>query len=561
MKPRDGIADAPERAPARSHLHAMGIDPARMAGPVIGIATTWTGTMPCNLTQRDLAVHVAAGVEAAGGVALEFGTIAVSDNLTMGTTGMRASLVSREVIADSIELVAAAHDFDALVCLVGCDKTVPGAVMALARLDVPGVVLSSGPMLPGRAGGTEASRELSIQDVWEAVGAHSAGALDDAGLKEIERTACPGAGTCAGQFTANTMAVAVDFLGLGAPFGAGVMPALHGHKNAAARDAGRLAVDAARRGARPSTLIDHRALRNAAAAVSSTGGSTNGVLHLLAIAAEAGVPFDLEEIHAISAATPVLASLKPGGDWLAADLHRAGSTPALAAALLAAGAIDGDAPTVTGQTLAELARPTGDERVVAGPGAAPFKPGGALAVLRGNLAPDGAVVKLAGSEPRRHEGPARVFDGEGAAQAAILAGEVRAGEVVVVRGEGPAGGPGMREMLAVTSAIVGRGLGADVALVTDGRFSGATRGLMVGHVAPEAVRGGPLALVADGDRVIVDVAQRLLEVDVSEEELAARRAAWAPAPRELPAGVFRKYAAAVGPASRGAVTEAVGPTA
>jgi dihydroxy-acid dehydratase len=555
VKPRDGIVDAPERAAARSHLHAMGIDPARMAGPVVGIATTWTGTMPCNLTQRDLARFVAEGVEAAGGIALEFGTIAVSDNLTMGTTGMRASLVSREVIADSIELMGAAHDFDALVCVVGCDKTVPGAVMALARLDVPGVVLSSGPMLPGRSARPGDDRELSIQDVWEAVGAHSAGRLDDAGLEDVERTACPGAGTCAGQFTANTMAVAVDFLGLGAPLGAGVMPALHGGKNAAAREAGALAVDAARRGARPSTLLDRRALRNAAAAVSATGGSTNGVLHLLAIAAEAGVPFDLEELHAISAATPVLASLKPGGAWLAADLHRAGSTPALAAALIAAGAVDGDAPTVTGATLAELARPTGDPSVVAPPGGEPFKPGGALAVLRGNLAPEGAVVKLAGAEPRRHEGPARVFDGEGDAQAAILAGEVQAGEVVVVRGEGPAGGPGMREMLAVTSAIVGRGLGADVALVTDGRFSGATRGLMVGHVAPEAVRGGPLALVRDGDRVTIDVAARELSVAVGEEELAARRAAWSPTARTLPAGVFRKYAATVGSASRGAVAE------
>jgi len=334
------------------------------------------------------------------------------------------------------------------------------------------------------------------------------------------------------------------------------MPALHGGKNAAAREAGDLAVDAARRGARPSTLLDRRALRNATAAVASTGGSTNGVLHLLAIAAEAGVAFDLEELHAISAATPVLASLKPGGAWLAADLHRAGSTPALAAALVAAGAVDGDAPTVAGRTLGELARPSADPRVVAPPGAPPFKPGGALAVLRGNLAPDGAVVKLAGSEPRRHEGPARVFDGESAAQAAILAGEVRPGEVVVVRGEGPAGGPGMPEMLAVTSAIVGRGLGADVALVTDGRFSGATRGLMVGHVAPEAARGGPLALVADGDRVLVDVAERRLEVALSEEELAARRAAWSPPARAVPAGVFRKYAASVGPASGGAVTHA-----
>jgi len=544
------IVGGPERAPARSHLHAMGIDPARMGGPVVGIASTWTGTMPCNLTQRDLAREVAAGVEAAGGVPLEFNTIAVSDNLTMGTPGMRASLVSREVIADSIELVASAHPFDALVCIVGCDKTVPAAIMALARLDIPGVVLASGPKLGGRWHG----RDVSVQDVWEAVGEHAAGRLSDEDLAGLERVACPGAGTCAGQFTANTMAVAVDFLGLGAPFGAGLMPAVHGRKGAAARGAGALAIDAAARGVRPRALLDGRALRNAIAAVAASGGSTNAVLHLLAIADEAGVALDIDEFDAIGARTPVLASLKPGGAWLAQDFHRAGSTPALAAALLERGLIDGDAPTVSGRTLAELAAPTRDPQVVVGPGDAPFKPGGALAVLRGNLAPEGSVVKLAGAERALHRGPARVFDGEAAAHAAVLAGDVAEGDVVVIRGEGPAGGPGMREMLAVTAAIVGRGLGASVALVTDGRFSGATRGLMVGHVAPEAALGGPLAHVREGDEILIDIAARALSLGVSDEELAARAAGPAAAWPAPPGRVFAKYAASVGSASRGAVT-------
>jgi dihydroxy-acid dehydratase len=550
MDDRERLLHGAERAPARSHLHAMGIEPERMAGPVVGIASTWTGTMPCNLTQRELARHVAAGVEGAGGVALEFNTIAVSDNLTMGTPGMRASLISREVIADSIELVAAANPFDALVCLVGCDKTVPGAVMALARLDVPGVVLASGPKLGGRW----RERDVSIQDVWEAVGEHAAGRLGRDELDELERVACPSAGTCAGQFTANTMAVAVDFLGLGAPFGAGLAPAVHGTKPAAAREAGRLAVDAARRGVRPRDLLDGRALRNAIAAVAASGGSTNAVLHLLAIADEAGVALGIDEFDAIGARTPVLASLKPGGRWLAGDFHRAGSTPALAAALLARGLIDGDAPTVSGRTLAELAAPTRDPAVVVGPEDPPFKAGGALAVLRGNLAPEGCVVKLAGNERRRHAGPARVFDGEAAAHAAVLEGRIDPGDVVVIRGEGPAGGPGMREMLAVTSAIVGRGLGETVALVTDGRFSGATRGLMVGHVAPEAVQGGPLALLRDGDPVVIDVDGRALDVELDDAELAARAAAPAPRPPAPRGRVFAKYAASVGSASRGAVT-------
>jgi dihydroxy-acid dehydratase len=551
MHDRNASLNAPERAPFRSHLRAMGIDPARLARPTVGIASTWTGTMPCNLTQRALARHVAAGVEAAGGVPFEFNTIAISDNMTMGTPGMRASLVSREVIADSIELVASAHGFDAIVCLVGCDKTVPAAVMALARLDVPGVILSSGPKLPGRWRGSD----VSVQDAWEAVGEHAAGRITRAELDELERAACPGAGTCAGQFTANTMALAVDFLGLGAPFGEGLAPAVGGGKPAAAHRAGELAVDAAVRGIRPRDLLDRRALVNAIAAVAATGGSTNAVLHLLAIAAEAGVKLDIDEFDAICARTPVLASLKPGGAWLAVDFHRAGSTPALATALISRGLIDGDAPTVEGRTLAELAAPTQDARVVVGESDDAFKPGGALAVLRGNLAPDGAVVKLAGDEHLSHRGPARVFDGEESAHAAVLAGAIREGDVVVIRGEGPAGAPGMREMLAVTAAIVGRGLGATVAMVTDGRFSGATRGLMVGHVAPEAARGGPLAHVREGDEIVIDVTTRTLRAEIDDRQLQERAEGWVPEPATRHAGrVFAKYAAAVGSAANGAVT-------
>jgi dihydroxy-acid dehydratase len=551
MYDRDAALHAPERAPFRSHVRAMGLDPERLSRPTVGIASTWTGTMPCNLTQRALAQHVALGVEAAGGVPFEFNTIAISDNMTMGTPGMRASLVSREVIADSIELVASAHGFDALVCLVGCDKTVPAAIMALARLNVPGVILSSGPKLPGRF----RDRDVSVQDLWEAVGEHAAGNLAREDLDALEVAACPGAGTCAGQFTANTMALAVDFLGLGAPFGEGLAPAVSGRRPAAAHRAGALAVEAAAADRRPRDLLTVKSIHNAIAAVAASGGSTNAVLHLLAIAAEAGVELDIDTFDEICARTPVLASLKPGGAWLAADFHRAGSTPALAQALIARGLVDPDARTVEGRTLAEHAAPSDDPRVVVGDDDNPFKPGGALAVLRGNLAPDGAVVKLAGDEHLTHTGRARVYEGEEAAHAAVLNGEIERGDVVVIRGEGPAGAPGMREMLAVTAAIVGRGLGADVALVTDGRFSGATRGLMVGHVAPEADRGGPLAFVREGDVITIDVTTRTLSVELSDQELQQRSAGWAPAPATRHSGrVFMKYAAAVGSASGGAIT-------
>ena len=534
------------RAGARSHFRAMGIDPDRLDAPIVGIASTWTRTMPCNLNHRRLAEKVAEAVEAAGGVALEFNTIAVSDNQTQATPGMRASLVSREVIADSIELMTHAHDFDALVCLVGCDKTVPAALMALARVDRPAVVLSGGPMLAGHAG----DRALTIQDVWEGVGAHERGRISREALDTIEREACPGAGYCAGNFTANTMAIVVDMLGLGV-IGDGMIPAAHTEeKDAAAARAGALAVELAGQGTTAKRFLDRRALENAMAGAVASGGSTNGFLHLLAIAREAGVPLTLDELGAISAGTPVLADLVPGGRWVASDLHRAGGTASLIAELIRRGHVDGAAPTVDGRTLAEA---TADAPAPDGEVIGEFKPRGSLYALRGTLAPEGAVTKLAGVERRAHTGPARVFDSEVACAEALRNGDVAEGDVLVVRYEGPAGGPGMREMLGVTSAVVGAGLGESVALVTDGRFSGATRGLMVGHVAPEAARGGPIAAVRDGDRVTIDVDTGRLDVDVPPEELAQRLAEWTvPQPR-YNAGVFARYGASVGSAADGAV--------
>ena len=543
---RAALRSGAGRAGARSHFRSMGIDPERLDGPIVGIASTWTGTMPCNLNHRRLAAGVAAAVEAAGGVALEFNTIAVSDNQSQATPGMRASLVSREVIADSIELMVHAHDFDAVVCLVGCDKTVPAALMALARVDRPAVVLSGGPMLAGHVG----DRALTIQDVWEAVGAHERGRIPREELDLVEREACPGAGYCAGNFTANTMAIVVDMLGLGV-IGDGLIPAAHvEEKDAAAARAGTLAVALAERGTTSRSFLDRRALENAMAGAVASGGSTNGFLHLLAIAREAGVPLTLDELAAISASTPVLADLVPGGRWVASDLHRAGGTATLIRELIRGGHVDGAAPTVDGRTLAEA---TEDATDADGEVIGAFKPRGSLYALRGNLAPDGCVLKLAGTERRAHRGPARVFDDELACAEALRSGAVREGEVLVVRYEGPAGGPGMREMLGVTSSVVGSGLGESVALVTDGRFSGATRGLMVGHVAPEAARGGPIALVADGDIVSIDVDAGRLEVEVGEEELARRRAAWSAPPARFAGGVFGRYGAAVGSASDGAV--------
>ena len=549
---RVGLARDATRAGARAHFRALGVDPARLDGPIVGIASTWTGTMPCNLTQRELADHVAAAVTDAGGVPLAFNTIAVSDNQSQGTPGMRASLISREVIADSIELMAHAHDFDALVCLVGCDKPTPAALMALARVDVPAVLLYGGPMRAGRWRG----REVTIQDVWEAVGGHERGLVTREDLDELERVACPGPGSCAGQFTANTMAIALDCLGL-AVLGDGLIPAEdREEKAAAAARAGRLAVDLARRGVTARGFLDRRALLNAMAGIAATGGSTNGVLHLLAIAREAGVPLTLDELLDAAARVPVIADLQPSGRWAAEDLHRAGGTRTVIRELVRGGFVDGEAPTVEGPTLeaSTADAPAPDESVVF-PLERPYKPTGLLFCLRGNLAPEGSVVKLAGTERRRHSGPARVFDGEEACTDAVRAGGVTAGDVLVVRYEGPAGGPGMREMLSVTASVVGAGLGESVALVTDGRFSGATRGLTVGHVAPEAARGGPLAALRDGDLVTIDVDGRSLHVDLAEAEIAARLASWRPPPSEYDFGVFARYRACVGSASEGATLE------
>jgi dihydroxy-acid dehydratase len=540
---RETLTGDAGRAGARSHFRAMGIDPSRLDGPIVGIGSTWTGTMPCNLTHRELAAAVAQGVEQAGGVPLEFNTIAVSDNQSQGTPGMRASLVSRELIADSIELMDVAHDFDALVCIVGCDKTVPAALMALARIDKPAVVLYSGPM---RAG----ADHTTILEVWEAVGAYRHGLIAREQLDAIERAACPGPGTCAGNFTANTMGLACEFLGI-APLGTGMVAADDlEHRRRSAAEAGALATRLTT-GAR--TFLDRRALTNAMAGIAATGGSTNGLLHLLAIAREAGVELTLDELVEISARTPVIGNLSPSGRHVATELHDIGGAPVVIAELIRAGLFDGDAPTVGGGTLAEAttAAPAPDGAVVH-PAAEPYKPPGGLVALRGNLAPEGAVVKVSGAEMRRHEGPARVFESEEACSEAIAAGAIVAGDVLVIRNEGPAGGPGMREMLSVTSAVVGAGLGESVTLVTDGRFSGATRGLMVGHVCPEAVRGGPIAAVRDGDRVVVDVDAAELRVEVADDELARRLAAYEPPPPVFTRGVLGRYAALVGSASQGA---------
>jgi dihydroxy-acid dehydratase len=545
------LTDGPERAPARAMLKGVGFSDEDLARPLIGVATTWIETMPCNLNQRELAQDVKRGIRAAGGTPMEFNTVSVSDGVSMGTEGMRASLVSREVIADSIELVARGHLLDGLVCLVGCDKTIPAAVMALARLDLPGLVLYNGSIAPGRFRG----RDVTIQDVFEAVGAHAVGKMSDADLHELEEVACPGAGACGGQFTANTMSTALDFLGI-SPAGLNGIPALHPSKSQAAEDAGRLALDLLRRDVRPSQIITREALENAAAAIVATGGSTNGVLHLLAIARELDIPLELDDFDDIATRTPIVASLKPGGRFVATDMYEAGGVALVARELLKRELVHSGAPNVDGRSLAEIAaaveeRP-GQEVVV--PIEDPIKPIGGLAVLRGNLAPEGCVVKLAGHERLHHRGPARVFDSEEACFAAVRDKRIRSGDVVVIRYEGPAGGPGMREMLHVTGAIVGEGLGEEIALVTDGRFSGATHGLMVGHVSPEAARGGPLAALQEGDIVVLDVEGRTLSCELSADEIAARLHDWTPPAPRYTSGVFAKYAALVSSASEGAVT-------
>jgi dihydroxy-acid dehydratase len=547
------LTDGPDRAPARAMLKGIGFTDDDLARPLVGVATTWIETMPCNWNQRELAQDVKHGIRETGGTPVEFNTVSVSDGVSMGTEGMRASLVSREVIADSIELVARGHLLDGLVCLVGCDKTIPAAVMALARLDLPGLVLYNGSIAPGRFQG----RDVTIQDVFEAVGAHAVGKMNEEEVHELESVACPGAGACGGQFTANTMSTALEFLGISPP-GANGIPALDPSKKDAAEEAGRMAMRLLRDDVRPSQVITREALENAAASIAATGGSTNGVLHVLAIARELGIPFELEDFDRIAGRTPIVASLKPGGRFVATDMHAAGGVALVARELLKQGLVHGDAPTVSGQTLAQVATAVvetpGQEVVV--PIEDPIKPTGGLAILRGNLAPEGSVVKLAGHERLLHRGPASVFDSEEDCFAAVKARQVRPGDVVVIRYEGPAGGPGMREMLHVTAALVGEGLGDEVALVTDGRFSGATHGLIVGHVAPEAVRGGPIAALRDGDTLVVDVEARELRVELSEDELTARLADWRPPKPRYTSGVFAKYAALVSSASEGAVTRA-----
>jgi dihydroxy-acid dehydratase len=546
------LTDGPDRAPARAMLKGTGFTDEDLARPLVGVATSWIETMPCNLNQRALAQHVKRGIRDAGGMPVEFNTVAVSDGVSMGTEGMRASLVSREVIADSIELVARGHLFDGLVCLVGCDKTIPAAVMALARLDLPGLALYNGSIAPGRYKGAD----VTIQDVFEAVGSHAAGTMSGAEVHALESVACPGAGACGGQFTANTMSTALDFLGI-SPAGLNGIPALHPSKEEAAYEAGVLAMRLVRDDVRPSQIITREALDNAAASIAASGGSTNGVLHLLAIARELGIPYTLEDFDAVAARTPVIASLKPGGRFVATDMHAAGGVALMARELLKrSDLVTGSAPNVDGRTLAEIAgaveETEGQEVVVALE--TPLKVTGGLRVIYGNLAPDGAIVKLAGHERLVHRGPARVFDSEEDCFAAVKARTIVSGDVVVIRYEGPAGGPGMREMLHVTAAIVGEGLSDSVALVTDGRFSGATHGFMVGHVTPEAFHGGPLAALEEGDTVVLDVVARELRVELSEDELEARLEAWSPPEPRYETGVLAKYARLVSSASEGAVT-------
>jgi dihydroxy-acid dehydratase len=547
------LTDGPERAAARAYLHGIGYSAEDLAKPIVGVAHSWIETMPCNFNNRVLATRVKEGIRAAGGTPMELNTIAISDGITMGTSGMRASLVSRELIADSIELVASAHRFDALVTISGCDKTIPGTVMALARLNIPGLMLYGGSIRPGRYKG----EDVTIQQVFEAVGEFAAGKITEAELHELEEAASPGAGACGGQFTANTMAMAFEALGI-SPAGSAMVPAEDGRKLEVARECGELVMDVLRAGRLPSEVMTKDALENAIAAVATSGGSTNGVLHLLAVAREMGVPLEIDEFDAISERTPLLCDLQPGGRYVATDLYEAGGVPLVLKRLLDAGALHGDALTVTGRTIGEHAadaRETEGQRVVR-PLGDPLKPTGGFAILRGNVAPYGCVVKLAGHERRQHTGPARVFDGEEAAMAAVLAKEIAAGDVVVIRGEGPAGGPGMREMLAVTAAIVGEGLGETVALITDGRFSGATHGFMAAHIAPEAVRGGPIGALGDGDEITIDVDARRIDVALSDEEIARRAAAYTQPPRadEHVDVAIQKYVRLVGSAAEGAIT-------
>jgi len=552
------LTDGPDRAAARGMLKAIGFTDEDLAKPIVGVGTSWIETMPCNYNHRRLAEAVKAGIRAAGGTPMEFNTISISDGVSMGTEGMKASLVSREVVADSVELVTRGHLFDGLVCIFGCDKTGPGNAMALGRLDLPAVMLYSGTIYPGvrsaTMGGTGA-RDATVVTIFEAIGAYRAGKISLDELYEVESASCPGPGACGGQFTANTMSMVIEFLGL-SPAGLNEIPAEDPAKDDAARRTGELVMRLVRDDVRPSSLVTRTSIDNAIAAIAATGGSTNGVLHLLAIAHEFGVPLDIDDFGTIADRTPIVADLQPGGRFTATHLYEAGGLALVMRELLAGGRIDGAAPNVDGRTVAEIAaaaQETDGQEVIV-PIERPLKPTGGLTILRGSLAPDGCVVKLAGHERRQHRGPARVFDSEADCYAAVRDRRIVPGDVVVIRREGPVGGPGMQEMLSVTGALVGEGLGDSVALITDGRFSGGTHGLMIGHIAPEAALGGPIALVEEGDEIVIDVDARRLDLDVADEVLDRRRSRWtAPAPRYA-GGVMAKYAALVSSASDGAVT-------
>ena len=545
------LTQGPSRAGARAMLKAVGFTDQDLKRPLIGVANTWIEIGPCNYHLRELAASVKQGIRAAGGTPMEFNTVSISDGITMGTEGMKMSLVSREVIADSIELVARGNQFDGIVALVGCDKTIPGAIMALARLNIPGLVLYGGSIAPGKYHG----HDVTIQDVYEAVGAHAQKRMSDADLLAMENSACPGAGACGGQFTANTMAMVCEFLGL-SPMGSASVPALDVRKEEVAQAAGANVMELLKDDLRPQQILTREAFENAIASVAATGGSTNSVLHLLAIAYEAGVGLSLDDFDRISERVPLLADLKPGGRFVATDLYHAGGTGLVAKRLNEAGLLHGSALTVSGRSIgdeAKAANETAAQEVVR-PLDRPIKPTGGLVILKGNLAPEGCVVKVAGHEHLQHRGPARVFDSEEAAFAAVQQGQIRVGDVLVIRYEGPRGGPGMREMLGVTAALVGAGLGDSVALLTDGRFSGATRGLMAGHVAPEAASGGPIAAVHDGDVIVFDVGRRELHVELSDEEIRKRLALWNPPEARYRTGVMAKYARHVSSAALGAVT-------
>ena len=549
--PSHTILDGPGRAPARAMMKAVGYTDEDLSRPLVGVANTWIEVMPCNYHLRRLSERVKAGIRAAGGTPVEYNTIAVSDGISMGTEGMKASLISREVIADSIELVARGHLFDAVVALSGCDKTIPGTVMALARLNLPSLMLYGGSIMPGRF----QAHDVTIQDVFEAVGAHAAGKMSDAELKDLEDHACPGAGACGGQFTANTMSIAFEFLGI-SPMGYNGVPAMDPWKDDVAFACGQMVMELLKKDLRPKQIMTRKAMDNAIAAVATTGGSTNAVLHLLAVAREAGVTLSIDDFDAINRRVPLLADLKPGGRFTAADLYAAGRTTLVAKRLLEAGVLHQDQMTVTGRTIgdeANQATETPGQQVLR-PLSNPMKPTGGMVILKGNLAPEGCVLKVAGHERMSHRGPAKVFDREEDAFAAVKGGQIRAGDVVVIRYEGPQGGPGMREMLGVTGAIVGAGLGESVALLTDGRFSGATHGLMAGHVAPEAAKGGPIAAIQNGDVIAFDIAGRRLDVELSQDEISARLRRWKPPTPRYASGVMAKYARHVSSASEGAVT-------